>query len=77
MVYLPQVTEERLPPITETVLTARNIQDEDRLSNLLDLMLDRFVTSHTLRLNLPSQDGNPGSRSFDVDITPGVVEGKY
>lgn len=58
-------------------MTARKIDDEERLSTLLDLMLDRFVTSHKLRLNLPSQEGDSIVRSFDVEISPNVdgVEG--
>lgn len=69
----PQQTRpDTAPPLTEEVLTARQIQDQDSLSSLLDLVADRFMDSHVLRLNLPLvENGKVVATPVDINfVTP-------
>lgn len=78
--FCGQVTSEYSPPITESLLTARKIQDQGTIMSLLDLLLDKFVNSHVIRLNFPRVGLSSEARSFDIDFsTPegrSVVEGE-
>ncbi|XP_075210980.1 uncharacterized protein LOC142318291 [Lycorma delicatula] len=48
-------------PLTEEILTARQITDEATLKALIDLSIDRFFETHVIRLQLPNIFQDPST----------------
>ncbi|KAG8311573.1 hypothetical protein J6590_040118 [Homalodisca vitripennis] len=67
LLTLVKVRHEHTPPITEALLSARQMNDQDSLTRLLEIVGDRFMDSHVLRLNLPYLEGGE-LRTTAVDI---------